>query len=795
MKKFNEYISNILNESTNNQFYDDKNHKILWDKIEEFFNKNKVTTIEINDLKELYSDRKKEFEDDLKTQNKTIKKYWDIFKKKYILKSKSKNNDFNNDEEIKIFTKDDFNKLGKVIGYRSALAIAVNGEDFTKIAREVFEDESEYSIKQLNSIEDLLNLASAKSVLNIEEKHFKKDQAKIQFLNGKSKELVSEDTRYETIMFIKEQYTEEFNKQYEIYSNSFEQGIKEQQNEMTKPDYEWKDPITGEPPKGFKGNLTKFTGKGLAKLGEIGKNIESKISNKEHTLENDMAKLAVLGVKGLLGIAHGIVKGITSIIIARNNSKSFSDKYKKTKLDEVKNKINEFKKSFKEYKKITPPKENSNTQIKFFDRILTEDNNSIDEYDNIKQKIKMQFITLLSETILPYYFYKMSNITYSFENKNNLYIITKTNNGWNTLNTSSGNLTFIEDNKILMLNFLKYINNELREVFIDDYIKTIPAKDVFGNIPDEIVYNNKLNKSFKDWCNNISDEEIKNNMLKFLNIYNKDIIISAKSLKYKSKTMTELFNILGTFEKNLLKEINIKPITNNKIEFKSEDIDINIPGIIIGKKDNNDLNDEENDTRNIKTNTKKLVNQIKIRDENLKKLKDLVVGVGKDEILKCIKQLEEESKIITPQVKEILEDENNKDNENIQICVNIYKDADEYHNHIIFNNWFDKYLISKVYKEKNESYIDFLLDLLNEKYKPSLDKLTDSIIKLLSTDLNEVLSSNNYTEFKKNYGTWLHTANSIIKNYKSKSFDYNDPLSNISAIVSDIISKNDDKAK
>ena len=74
-----------------------------------------------------------------------------------------------------------------------------------------------------------------------------------------------------------------------------------------------------------------------------------------------------------------------------------------------------------------------------------------------KKTILMKLSELMNTHVMPYYYAKLGIITACIENKENKYIIKQEDNKWSTYNTSTGRLTVIEDNTILMYHLLKFL--------------------------------------------------------------------------------------------------------------------------------------------------------------------------------------------------------------------------------------------------------------------------------------------------------------------------------------------------
>jgi hypothetical protein len=504
----------------------------------------------------------------------------------------------NNHKEFDINEYDEskFKLMGKTLAYRSALGCALYGDRFRDMARDVLKDDSEYSIKQLYQIEDLFELAAAIKTVKGIKKREEKNQEIVSKCDETLGNLENEGTRHVTIKTIEKDYAKDFKTNYAIYEEAYNEGIKEQQKEMSKPDFEWKDPATGAPPTGA-GKLNKWVGKGLANLGSLAEKIGNSIP-REHNLENDMARLAVFGVKGMMLLAKGVTNLLKVGANFINNKRAFKKENKTKRFDDVKKKIDTFNNEF-------------NTWLKTKNESVT-----LNEADDKKRKEFLQkFDDLMYSEILPYYFYKLSVIVDSFENNENMYLLKETDDGWSTFNTSSGSKTIVEDNSILMNDIVKYVNKNLKNAL--EEFKDESTKDIFRAIPKDIQYNSNIENNFKNWCDNLKTDT---KLIEYLNVYNQDII-RQKFSKYSE--LTSYFNTVESATKSL--EGVVKPLKNATLEFKDKNKKYVVPGIIVraAKVDDpeEDDTDEENDS--IDVDTDDLNNQFDSIQKEIEGLKEI----------------------------------------------------------------------------------------------------------------------------------------------------------------------------
>lgn len=504
--------------------------------------------------------------------------------------NKSKSKITNKTNDVKEYNVDKFKLMGKTLAYRSALGCAQYGDNFQALARDVLTDDSEYSISQLFEIEDLFNVAAAIKTVNGIKSREQKNEEIVSKCNDTLADLENEGTRAETIKAIKKDYEKDFKNNYNLFEQAYQEGIKEQQKEMSNPEFEWKDPATGAKPTGAE-KLAKWAGKGLANLGAVAEKIENKIPS-QHNLENDLARLAVVGVKGMMLAAKGITKLFQKLGSGINLGRaSFKKDNSKKKIEDVKKKTDAFLKEFNTWYK------NKNNQNESFN--LNEANETKE-----RDKILKKFDDLMYSDILPYYYYKLSIIVDSFENNDEKYILKETEEGWNTLNTPSGNITLIEDTTKLMSDLVDYVNKNLNAALVE--FKDEPTKNILRAIPKDIQFNSNIDTNFKNWCDNLKTDT---NIINFKNVYNNEVI-TQRFNKY-----IEILNYFKNVSSKLLELKGITPLKNAELVFKDPKKKIFVPGIIV-KKETVDDETEEEQTEETNDDTN---NELKSKLENITK--------------------------------------------------------------------------------------------------------------------------------------------------------------------------------
>lgn len=586
MKNFNTFILNSLNEADKEKTIVD-NNGVIQDKVNEteFTNWLKKNLSKVKLVK-----NKKTGYEELQYNGKNINPKnveYGIVSIYNKLKNPSSKDFFEKDENgnIKPIDKEKFELLGKTIGYRSALAIMKNGDDFRSAVKDVMADESNMSIKNLENVFEYFSLAGAIKTIYNEKNHEKDNKENVKSLNEVLKQLSSTNTRDKAIDMIKHRFGNEYDKNVAIYKNSFDNGLKDIRTAMAKPDFEWKDPATGLPPKGFKGNATKFLSKTFAQIGALAENLAKKIPS-QHNIENDMARLLVFGVKSLTKGVSFIANLIRGISDAQQMRKIWSKK----KLRDVEDEIDKFLKEFnawknkKENSKQEQPKPeenkdngsseqpgeqlNASLQQIFKNILLNEDE------DNERKELLKKFNELMYSHVLPYYCYKLSNVVYSFEHKDGLYILDYADDKWSTNNTANGKITYIEDNGKLIIKYYTMIKNKLKVVL--DEFKDDSPKDAFRGWT-KLKYDSSVQGEFEKFLKQFNPElPLKG----FLEIYNADVIVNGDFKKYK-----DYMDYIDKSYKRIIKCANIKPLNKTELKLaegvKIDSLKTSIKGILI----------------------------------------------------------------------------------------------------------------------------------------------------------------------------------------------------------------------
>ena len=586
MKNFNTFILNSLNEADKEKTIVD-NNGVIQDKVNEteFTNWLKKNLSKVKLVK-----NKKTGYEELQYNGKNINPKnveYGIVSIYNKLKNPSSKDFFEKDENgnIKPIDKEKFELLGKTIGYRSALAIMKNGDDFRSAVKDVMADESNMSIKNLENVFEYFSLAGAIKTIYNEKNHEKDNMENVKSLNEVLKQLSSTNTRDNAIDMIKHRFGNEYDKNVAIYKNSFDKGLKDIRTDMAKPDFEWKDPATGLPPKGFKGNATKFLSKTFAQIGALAENLAKKIPS-QHNIENDMARLLVFGVKSLTKGVSFIANLIRGISDAQQMRKIWSKK----KLRDVEDEIDKFLKEFNDWKKKKEnskqeqpkPEENKDNgsseqpgatlnaslQQIFKNILLTEDE------DNERKELLKKFNELMYSHVIPYYCYKLSNVVYSFEHKDGLYILDYADDKWSTNNTANGKITYIEDNGKLIIKYYTMIKNKLKVVL--DEFKDDSSNDAFRGWT-KLKYDSSIQGEFEKFLKQFNPElPLKG----FLEIYNADVIVNGDFKTYK-----DYMGYIDKSYKRIVKCANIKPLNKTELKLaegiKIESLKTSIKGILI----------------------------------------------------------------------------------------------------------------------------------------------------------------------------------------------------------------------
>lgn len=507
----------------------------------------------------------------------------------YTLKSKFDIKKMYNDikeasgDKAKALDKDGFELLGKTIAYRSALTVwnIINnsGDDFKQAALDVFKDNSEYSIKQLESLDSLLDYSAAVGVVKDKKNRLDKNDANYETLLKKCNDAEAKLTtkeNYTTIQQIKKDYEKEFKDKRDVYEKAFNDGMAEQKKDMQAKDYKWKDPATGQPPKG-KLAKTNQAADAIFKSIQSGVEKADEFAKKQQGLDKAILSLAVMGVKGMM-FGGKILKKLLTGFLKKTNLKDIL-RYT-AKFNDVKDKINVFKKEYDEWKKYNDAQQQKKEKT---------DEEKKEEEDR-KKTISMKLSELMNTHVIPYYYCKMAIIVACFENIEGKYIIRQENNKWSTYNSGSGRLTIIEDNAILMERILEVVNNQLVKGGVFETLKDESSADAFKGIPKDLKYKKEYADNLLKWEDKIKNVSTvskfnKDNLKNILNVYNEKVIVNGfASYEEFAKYVPEAQGSVKLHDIPVAKEIVIK--------FDGDE-DAGIPGIVTGAK-KEDKQEEQN---------------------------------------------------------------------------------------------------------------------------------------------------------------------------------------------------------
>ncbi len=508
---------------------------------------------------------------------------------KYTLKSKFDIKKMYNEikeasgDKAKALDKDGFELLGKTIAYRSALTVwnIINnsGDDFKQAALDVFKDNSEYSIKQLENLDSLLDYSAAVGVVKDKKNRLDKNDANYESLLKKCNDAEAKLTTKEnftTIQQIKKDYEKEFKDKRDVYEKAFNDGMAEQKKDMQAKDYKWKDPATGQPPKG-KLAKTNQAADAIFKSIQSGVEKADEFAKKQQGLDKAILSLAVMGVKGMM-FGGKMLKKLLTGFLKKTNLKDIL-RYT-AKFNDVKDKIKVFKKEYDEWKKYNDAQQQKKEK--------TDDEKK--EEEDRKKTISMKLAELMNTHIIPYYYCKMAIIVACFENIEGKYIIKQENNKWSTYNSGSGRLTIIEDNAILMERILEVVQDQLVKGGVFETLKDESSADAFKGIPKEIKYKKQYADNLLKWKDKIKNVSTvskfnKDNLKNILNVYNEKVIINGfASYEEFAKYVPTAQGLVKLHDIPVAKEIVIK--------FDGDE-DAGIPGIVTGAK-KEDKQEEQN---------------------------------------------------------------------------------------------------------------------------------------------------------------------------------------------------------
>ena len=478
------------------------------------------------------------------------------------------------DNDQKLLDEDGFKLLGKTIAYRSALTawsiINNSGDDFKQAALDVFKDNSEYSIKQLENLDSLLDYSAADLTIKQKIKRNDKNDANYE-KNLKTykeyEEQLKSKENFKTIQTIKKNYEKEFKDTREVLYKAFNDGMAEQKKDMQAKDYKWKDPVTGLPPKG---KLAKSNQAADAIFKAIQSGVEKadEFAKRQQGMDKVILTLAVMGVKGMM-FGGKMLKKLLTGFLKKTNLKDIM-RYT-AKFNDIKDKINVFKKEYDEWKKYNDAQQQKKEK--------TDDEKK--EEENRKKTISMKLSELMNTHVIPYYYCKMAIIVACFENIEGKYIIKQENNKWSTYNSGSGRLTIIEDNAILMERILEVVNDQLVKKGVFETLKDESSTDAFKGIPKDLKYKKEYADNLLKWKDKIKSVSTvskfnKDNLKNILNVYNEKVIVNSfASYTEFAKYVPEAQGLVKLHDIPVAKEIVIK--------FDGDE-DAGIPGIITGAK-------------------------------------------------------------------------------------------------------------------------------------------------------------------------------------------------------------------
>ena len=683
-------------------------------------------------------------------------------------------------DKAKALNKDGFELLGKTIAYRSALTVwnIINnsGDDFKQAALDVFKDNSEYSIKQLENLDSLLDYSAAVGVVKDKKNRLDKNDANYESLlkkcNDTEAQLATKEN-YTTIQQIKKDYEKEFKDKRDVYEKAFNDGMAEQKKDMQAKDYKWKDPATGQPPKGklAKSNqaadaIFKTIQSGVEKADSFAKN--------QKGLDKTILSLAVMGVKGMLFGGKVLKKLLTGFFKHTNMSAFlFKDMLRYTaKFNDIKDKINVFKKEYDEWKKYNDAQQQKEEK--------TDDEKK--EEENRKKTISMKLAELMNTHVIPYYYCKLSIIVACFENVEGKYIIKQENNKWSTYNSGSGRLTIIEDNAILMERILEVVNNQLVKGGVFETLKDESSTDAFKGIPKDLKYKKDYADKLLKWKDKIKSVSTvskfnKDNLKNILNVYNEKVIVN-------SFASYEEFAKYVPIAQGLVKQHDIPVAKEIVIKFDGDE-DAGIPGIITGAKKETEEKEEKEENNDNGIDKEQFNKEYKSIENDL----DELTTNNKLEVINDkITNINDKSDTTLKQLKDMVSSKNDIDDD-------IKKKYIEFINSYLEKKSVDKIFAIKAlmtqFKLTESTSLNAIINILNENVNvEEINKLKKELVNDVSNaiDLNKVESYvNNFNKkIKKIY-------NNLDNKTKKKLENYKDDRLKLLYAISAITNKTDDK--
>ena len=629
------------------------------------------------------------------------------------------------DNDQKLLDEDGFKLLGKTIAYRSALTawsiINNSGDDFKQAALDVFKDNSEYSIKQLENLDSLLDYSAADLTIKQKIKRNDKNDANYE-KNLKTykeyEEQLKSKENFKTIQAIKKNYEKEFKDTREVLYKAFNDGMAEQKKDMQAKDYKWKDPVTGLPPKG---KLAKSNQAADAIFKAIQSGVEKadEFAKRQQGMDKVILTLAVMGVKGMMFGGKMLKKLLTGFLKKTN----LKDLLRYTvKFNDVKDKIIVFKKEYDEWKKYNDAQQQKKEK--------TDDEKN--EEEDRKKTISMKLSELMNTHVIPYYYCKMAIIVACFENIEGKYIIKQENNKWSTYNSGSGRLTIIEDNAILMERILEVVQNQLVKGGVFETLKDESSNDAFKSIPKDLKYKKDYADKLLKWKDKIKSVSTvskfnKDNLKNILNVYNEKVIVNSfASYTEFAKYVPEAQGLVKLHDIPVAKEIVIK--------FDGDE-DAGIPGIITGAKKETEEQEEQEENKDNGVDKEQFNKEYKSIESDL----DELTTNNKLEVINDkITNINDKSDTTLKQLKDMVSSKNDLDDD-------IKKKDIEFINSYLEKKSIDKIFAIKAlmtqFKLTESTSLNAIMNILNEDVNVEvINTLKKELVNVVSNaiDLNKV---------------------------------------------------------
>ena len=629
------------------------------------------------------------------------------------------------DNDQKLLDEDGFKLLGKTIAYRSALTawsiINNSGDDFKQAALDVFKDNSEYSIKQLENLDSLLDYSAADLTIKQKIKRNDKNDANYE-KNLKTykeyEEQLKSKENFKTIQTIKKNYEKEFKDTREVLYKAFNDGMAEQKKDMQAKDYKWKDPVTGLPPKG---KLAKSNQAADAIFKAIQSGVEKadEFAKRQQGMDKALLTLAVMGVKGMM-FGGKVLKKLLTGFLKKTNLKDIM-RYT-AKFNDIKDKINVFKKEYDEWKKYNDAQQQKKEK--------TDDEKK--EEENRKKTISMKLSELMNTHVIPYYYCKMAIIVACFENIEGKYIIKQENNKWSTYNSGSGRLTIIEDNAILMERILEVVNDQLVKKGVFETLKDESSTDAFKGIPKDLKYKKEYADNLLKWKDKIKSVSTvskfnKDNLKNILNVYNEKVIVNSFA------SYTEFAEYVPTAQ-GLVKLHDIPVAKEIVIKFDGDE-DAGVPGVITGAKKETEEQEEQEENKDNGVDKEQFNKEYKSIESDL----DELTTNNKLEVINDkITNINDKSDTTLKQLKDMVSSKNDLDDD-------IKKKDIEFINSYLEKKSIDKIFAIKAlmtqFKLTESTSLNAIMNILNEDVNvEEINTLKKELVNVVSNaiDLNKV---------------------------------------------------------